>query len=65
MATLISGQLEQTETIIVNKRDLVDGETLDEVLKSVGTYNDKAKLIPVSSVEQIDTGVFQTVLGLA
>jgi G3E family GTPase len=64
MAMLIGGQLEQTETIIVNKKDLVDNDTLDEVLKSVGGFNDAAKLIPVSSVAPIDNGVFQTVLGL-
>jgi G3E family GTPase len=65
MAMLIGGQLDQAETIIVNKKDLVDSETLGEVLKSVGSYNSAAKLIPVSSVEQIDSGVFQTVLGVA
>jgi G3E family GTPase len=65
MAMLIGGQLNQAETVIVNKKDLVDGETLDEVLKSVVSYNNTAKLIPVSSVGQIDSGVFKTVLGLA
>jgi G3E family GTPase len=65
MAMLINGQLEQAETIIVNKKDLVDTGTLDEVLKSVGSRNDTAKLIPVSSVEKIDSGVFKTVLGVA
>jgi G3E family GTPase len=65
MAMLIGGQLDRTETIIVNKKDLVDTATLDEVLKSVGSYNSTAKLIPLSSVEQIDSGVFKTVLGLA
>jgi G3E family GTPase len=65
MSMLIGGQLGRAETIIVNKKDLVDSGTLDEVLKSVSSYNDTAKLIPVSSVEQIDNGVFQTVLGVA
>jgi G3E family GTPase len=65
MAMLIGGQLEQAETIIVNKKDLVDSGTLDETLKSVNSYNGAAKLIPVSSVEKIDSGVFKTVLGLA
>ncbi|MDR3124157.1 MAG: hypothetical protein LBU16_10335 [Treponema sp.] len=65
MAMLISTQLEGAETIVVNKKDLVDSETMNEVLKSVGSYNGGAKLIPVSSVEQIDSGVFNTVLGLA
>jgi G3E family GTPase len=65
MAMLISGQLDRAETIIINKKDLVDNETLGEVLKSVGSFNSDAKLIPVSSVEQIDSGVFKTVLGLA
>jgi G3E family GTPase len=65
MAMLIGTQLEKAETIIVNKKDLVDSETLEEVLKSVGSFNGDAKLIPVSSVEQIDSGVFKTVLGLA
>jgi G3E family GTPase len=64
MAMLISGQLDRAETIIVNKKDLVDPETLDEALKSVRSYNSEAKLIPVSSVEPIDSGVFETVLGL-
>jgi G3E family GTPase len=65
MAMLIGGQLGEAETIIVNKKDLVDSGTLDEVLKSVSTYNGSAKLIPVSSVEKIDSGVFKTVLGVA
>jgi G3E family GTPase len=65
MSMLIGGQLGQAETIIVNKKDLVDSGTLDEVLKSVSSFNDTAKLIPVSSVEQIDSGVFKTVLGVA
>jgi G3E family GTPase len=65
MAMLIGGQLDGVETIIINKKDLVDPETLDEVSKSVGSFNSSAKLIPVSSVEQIDSGVFKTVLGLA
>jgi G3E family GTPase len=64
MAMLIGSQLEKAETIIINKKDLVDSETLEEVLKSVGSFNGEAKLIPVSSVEQIDSGVFKTVLGL-
>jgi G3E family GTPase len=65
MAMLINGQLDSAETIIVNKKDLVDSDTLDEVLKLVAGSNDTAKLIPVSSVEKIDSGVFQTVLGVA
>jgi G3E family GTPase len=65
MAMLIGTQLEGAETIVVNKKDLVDSDTLGEVLKSVGSYNGDAKLIPVSSLEQIDSGVFNTVLGLA
>jgi G3E family GTPase len=64
MAMLIGTQLEGAETIIINKKDLVDAETLDTTIKSVGSYNGNAKLIPVSSVEQIDSGVFKTVLGL-
>jgi G3E family GTPase len=65
MAMLIGGQLEQAETIIVNKKDLVDSGSLEETLKSVGSYNGAAKLIPVSSIEKIDSGVFKTVLGMA
>jgi G3E family GTPase len=65
MAMLIGGQLNQAETIIINKKDLVDSETLEEVLKSVGSYNGDAKLVPLSSIGQIDSGVFKTVLGLA
>jgi G3E family GTPase len=65
MAMLIGGQLGDAESIIVNKKDLVDSETLEEVLKSVGSFNSDAKLIPVSSVEPIDSGVFKTVLGVA
>jgi G3E family GTPase len=64
MAMLIGGQLEGADTIIVNKKDLVDSETLEAALKSVASYNSSAKLIPVSSVEPIDSGVFKTVLGL-
>jgi G3E family GTPase len=64
MAMLIGTQLEGAETIIINKKDMVDAETLDAAIKSVGSFNGDAKLIPVSSVEQIDNGVFKTVLGL-
>jgi G3E family GTPase len=65
MSMLIGGHLEKAETIVINKKDLVDSATLEEVMKSVGSFNGDAKLIPVSSVEQIDSGVFKTVLGLA
>ena len=63
MSQLLEGQLSDANSILINKIDLVDAETLESVMTSVREYNANAPLLPVCAEVKIDTAVWDTVLG--
>ena len=64
MEMLLKGQLDAADVILINKTDLVDGDTLDEVEASIRTFNDMAQYFRISAAEPIDTAVFEAVLSI-
>lgn len=63
MRMLIADQLTGAETILINKIDLVDAETIEAVEESIRSFNDTAALYRVSTTEEIDVSVWKAVLG--
>ncbi len=49
METFVSGQLEESSKILLNKIDLVSVEELEEIKKSIYVFNKEAEIIPVSA----------------
>ncbi len=64
MRNLLSGQLSDADTILINKKDLVDEDTLKEVIDSVGSLNASADIIPVSARNGLDEDICRSVFGL-
>lgn len=62
MEQLLSGQFENANVVLINKKDLVDAEMLERVTASVAARVPGVKLIPVSAVEPIGADVFEQVL---
>lgn len=63
MANILTGQLEDASTILINKIDLVSEEELAEIIESVRSYNSTATIIPVCAAEKIDDSVWEHILG--
>lgn len=64
MANLITGQLEEADTVLINKTDLVSPEVLEAIRKSVFLFNDQAEQIPVCATMPIEGSVWEKVMGL-
>jgi len=62
MEMLLDGQFENADVILVNKKDLVDQETLDKVMDSVQKHVPKMQLIPVSAKEPIPEEIWKKVI---
>jgi len=63
MEMLLKDQLYTADVILINKVDLVDESTLAEVETSIKTFNDIANFFKISAEKQIDTKVFDAMLG--
>ncbi|MCR4434954.1 MAG: GTP-binding protein [Clostridiales bacterium] len=63
MEMMLKDQLNAADVILINKVDMVDQDTLAEVEASIRTFNHNAKFFKVSAAEQIDTKVFDAMLG--
>ena len=53
METMVSGQLEDSSKVLLNKTDLVSPEELDQVKESVRNYNAEVEIVPVTAREQL------------
>lgn len=62
MGMLLDGQFENADAILINKKDLVDEETLKTVLGSVQKHVPDMQLIPISAKEAIPEAVWEKVL---
>lgn len=62
MEMLLKDQLTAADVILINKVDMVDGDTLAEVETSIKTFNDYANFFNISAAEQIETKVFDAML---
>ena len=62
MAHLFSYQLQDAEVIFANKADLVDEETLQEVIRMVKEINPEAVVTPTCANEAIPTGLLDPIL---
>lgn len=60
---LVQSQLEDVDTIVVNKIDLVDEEAADQVVSDVHEMNPEPQIFKVSALNGVDDSVWQAVLG--
>ena len=60
---ILSGQFENADVVLINKKDLVDQEILEKVTQSVAAHVPDVKLIPISAVEPVSETVWEEVLG--
>ena len=59
---LLSGQFENADVVLINKKDLVDQETLVRVITSVAARVPGVKLIPLSAIEPITEEMWKEIL---
>lgn len=59
---LLSGQFENADVVLINKKDLVDQETLVRVITSVAVRVPGVKLIPLSAIEPITEEMWKEIL---
>lgn len=64
MQNLITGQLEEADTVLINKMDLVLPEVLESIRTSVSCFNDRAEQLPVCATMPIQGSVWEKVMGL-
>lgn len=64
MQNLITGQLEDADTVLINKMDLVLPEVLEAIRTSVSCFNDSAEQLPVCATMPIQGSVWEKVMGL-
>ena len=62
MGTMIQGQLEDADVILINKIDLVEADVLSEVVKSVKSFNDTAICHSVSAMQKIDDSIWSELI---
>ncbi len=63
MEMMLSDQLKESNFVLVNKKDLVDDETLSFVNKSVSGFVPEAKVYNISAISGIDDSIIQEVIG--
>jgi Putative GTPases (G3E family) len=63
LGSLLGTQLSDADTILINKIDLADHETLESVKESVSSFNPTATLLSISAAADIDDAVWEDVLG--
>ncbi len=63
MQILVSGQLEDSMTVLINKTDLVDEDTLETVKSSVISYHDSVEVFMISAKQGIPEDVLEKIMG--
>ncbi|MCQ2405657.1 MAG: cobalamin biosynthesis protein P47K [Oscillospiraceae bacterium] len=63
MEALLSGQIQKSDCVLVNKVDLVDDEALSKVDSDILGFEPEAKIMHISALSPIAEEVWQTVLG--
>ena len=62
MGMMIQHQLEGADIILINKIDLVDQDTLNNVTTSVKSFNDNAKYYQISAMQNIDDSIWSELI---
>lgn len=62
MENLVSGQLEDSMTVLVNKADLISSEELENVKASILSYNSDVDLFTVSAIEGISEEILENII---
>ena len=62
MAHLFEYQMQDADVILVNKADLVDAKTLEEVTEAVRAINGEARIISTCANEVIPMGLFDEIM---
>lgn len=62
MEMIMRDQLNNVDVILINKIDLVDNETLNNVEESIRTFNNSAQFFRISTAKNIDPTVFDAIL---
>lgn len=63
METMIRDQIYGADTILINKTDLIDEITHENVQDSLKKFNDTAEVISISAAGTIDHSVWEKVIG--
>lgn len=59
METFVSGQLEESSKVLLNKADLVTGDELEEVKQSIHSYNNGVEIISISAKDVLPEHLLQ------
>lgn len=62
METLVSGQLEDTHKVLLNKKDLVSNVELKQVEESIQAYNNKIGIMPISAKSEIPNTLLRQIV---
>ncbi len=62
MQTLVSGQLEDSMTVLINKTDLIEEDTLETVKSSVVSYHASVEIFMISAKQGIPASVFEKIV---
>ncbi len=65
MELLVSGQLEDTSIVLLNKVDLVSSAELKQVEHSIINYNQTAEIIPISAKAVISEAILKRIVNQA
>ena len=63
MSHLLPFQLSKSDVVLVNKCDLVDKETVEEVCASVKSFNSEVEVLKISTKDGLDEQTLRTILG--
>lgn len=65
MELLVSGQLEDTSIVLLNKVDLISSAELKQVEHSISNYNQTAEVIPISAKAVIPEDILKKIVNQA
>lgn len=65
MHSLIAGQIERADVVVMNKSDLVDDQRLQEIEQDIHRMNSGAAIFETCGIGVVDTHIWREVLGVA
>lgn len=63
MNTLLRGQIEGSDAVLVNKTDLVDEATIKKVEQDILGFEPNAVILKISALEEVPSEIWQKVIG--
>lgn len=63
MNALLSGQIIGSDSVLINKTDLADEETLRKIEADIRNFDDQPSIFRISAIQGIDDAVWKEVLG--